>query len=613
MKKITALEILLVGLMTISISLSICGKNPPPIILTFQVDMNEVLDQVQDKNTIGIRGNIAPLSWEKTYVIKDENKDGIYEGSIAFEKEAGQLEFKFVHDDVIWELTTETNRVIDLTKKDLKLPTYQWNENPPLSIAETKALTIPKEKLLEDFEIVKTAYTTMHPGLYRYNTPAQIEQHLAVLKADCSKDLTIPEAYIAFSKFVAQIKCGHTYANFWNQPMITKRAVNYQTDKVPFHFRLAENRMIVTESATSESILKRGTEILSINGRNIEEMLATLLPLQSTDGANAGHQLACLQLFGGSKFEAFDMYFPILFPPKAGKYELSIIDSNNSKVSTVSVPSMSRKERIKIIKKRYPNLIPDVGPDLWNFKMINDETALLTLHSFSIWNWDFDWEAYIKNVFSTLNKKKVPNLIIDIRLNGGGADMVGLEVLKNISQQPIVFPARKQLGRFQEFPSTVKPHIGTWDDSFEKSGIKKLKPMGDGYYAVDGKISAENSFKPYKNNYQGKVYLLVSPFNSSATYYMAGAAKRNGAATLIGQETGGNQKGINGGLIYFLNLPNSKIELDIPVIGDFQIGEHPDKGYEPDVFVAPNVEDIVKGIDTELAATLELIAKEKKN
>jgi len=611
MKKITALETLLVGLMTISISLSICGKNTPPVTLTFQVDMREVLDKIEDKNTIGIRGNIAPLSWEKTYFIKDENKDGIYEGSIAFES-SDQLAFKFVHGAVIWELATESNRVIDLNKKGLQLPIYEWNKNPPLTKAEIKALTIPKEKLLEDYEIVKTAYTTMHPGLYRYNTPAQIEQHLEVLKADCSKDITIPEAYIAFSKFVAQIKCGHTYANFWNQPMITKRAITYQADKVPFHFRLAENRMIITETATDESLLKRGAEVVAINGHAVSDILATLIPLQRTDGANVGQQIVNLQLFGADKFEAFDMYFPILFPPVNGQYELTIKDINSTQASTVIVPSISRKERTKIIKKRFPKLLPEIGPDLWNFKMLNDETALLTLHSFSIWNWDFDWEVYIKDVFTTLNKKKVPNLIIDIRLNGGGADMVGLEVLKNISQQPIVFSARKELGRFTEFPATVKPHIGTWDDWFETKGIKKMKPMGDGYYAVDGKISKEKSFKPYKNNYQGKVYLLVSPFNSSATYYMAGAAKRSGAATLVGQETGGNQRGINGGLIYFLTLPNSKIELDIPVIGDFKIGEHPDKGYEPDVFVEPNVDDIVKGADSELAATLKLIAERKK-
>ena len=612
MKKITFLEILLIGLMTLSISFSICGKNTPPITLTFQVDMNEVLAKVQDKNTIGIRGNIPPLNWDETYYLTDENKDGIFDGAVTFENRNSPLEYKFVYGDVVWELTTESNRVLDLAKTDLQLSVLQWNKNPPLARAEIKDLTISKEKLLEDFEIVKTAYTTMHPGLYRYNTPTQIAEHLAQLKADCSKDLTIPEAYIAFSKFVAKIKCGHTYANFWNQPMVVKRAVNYQTDKVPFHFRLVENRMIITESATDNSLLKRGTEILAINGYSVQEILAALIPLQSTDGANVGHQIANIQLFGVGKFEAFDMYFPILFPPTNGKYELSIMDLNNSKKSTVSVPSMSRKERTQIIKNRFPDLIPDDGPDLWNFKMLNEETALLTLHSFAIWNWDFKWRRYIKNTFATLKEKNIPNLIIDIRLNGGGADIVGLTVLKNISQQPIVFPARKELGRFTKFPASVKPYIGTWDNSFENKAIKKMKPMGDGYYAIDGKISKAQSFNPPKNNYQGKVYLLVGPLNSSATYYMAGAAKRNGAATLVGQETGGNQKGINGGLLYFLKLPNSKIELDIPVIGDFQIGEHPDKGYEPDVLVAPNVDDIVNGIDTELATTLELIAQEKK-
>ena len=272
---------------------------------------------------------------------------------------------------------------------------------------------------------------------------------------------------------------------------------------------------------------------------------------------------------------------------------------------------MSKKERVNRIKKRFPDMIPEVGPDLWQFKMIDDRTALLTLHSFSIWNWDFDWKAYIDNVFKQLKTKAVPNLIIDIRLNGGGADMVGLELLKNISQQPIVFTARKEMSRFTEFPASVKPHIGTWDKWFETKGIQKFKPIEEGYYSMGGKVSEAKSFKPYKNNYKGKVFLLVSPFNSSATYYLAGTAQRINAATLVGQETGGNQQGINGGLIYFLTLPNSHIELDIPVVGDFQIGDKPDRGYLPEVLVQSNVADIANGVDSELAAVLALIKKDK--
>ena len=105
MKKITFLEILLIGLMTVSITFSICGKNTPPITLTFQVDMNEVLAKVQDKNTIGIRGNIPPLNWDETYYLTDENKDGIFDGAVTFENRNSPLEYKFVYGDVVWELT----------------------------------------------------------------------------------------------------------------------------------------------------------------------------------------------------------------------------------------------------------------------------------------------------------------------------------------------------------------------------------------------------------------------------------------------------------------------------------------------------------------------------
>ena len=201
---------------------------------------------------------------------------------------------------------------MDISKNDVTLPSFTWNEIPPLTAAEIKAHTIPSKKLLADFEIVKAAFTTIHPGLYRYNTPETIDQHLADLKMELSKDLTIPEAYIAFSRFTATIKCGHTYANFWNQPMLVKRAISYQPDKIPFQFRIVEKRMIITESATPE--LKKGMEVVAINGQPWEAILPELLQLVKTDGANEGQQLVNLQLSGTSKFESFDIYFPILFP-----------------------------------------------------------------------------------------------------------------------------------------------------------------------------------------------------------------------------------------------------------------------------------------------------------
>ena len=607
MKKNTFFEILVISLLTISCSLSIYGKT---IELDIRLDMRAELANVKDKNTIGIRGNTNPLSWKKTYLLSDNDGDGIYTGTIVVKSTDKKLEFKFIHSETIWELSSEGNRIFDLSNMNLPLQLFTWDEITPLSIEEIAAQTIPSEQLLEDFEIVKSAYTIMHPGLYRYNTPETINQHLLDLKENLSKDLTIPEAYIAFSRFLAQIKCGHTYANFWNQPTIVKRAITFQPDKIPFHFRIIEKRMIISESAIPE--LKRGLEVTAINGKPWQEILAELLPLIGADGTNVGQQLVNLQLLGISKFEAFDMCFPILFPPHNNKYTLDLMNINTQKKETIIVSAMSRKERIKVIKAKFPEAIPTSEKELWQFKIIDKQTALLTLHTFSTWNFKMDWKAFIKNAFTILEEQNIPNLIIDIRYNSGGNDAVGLELFKHIAKHPISIPARKDLYRFTQFPENVKPHIGTWDNWFENGGIQKLKPIEKGFYAMNGEITKEQQSNLYKKPYNGKVYLLVSPYNSSATYYLAAGAKRMHLATLVGQETGGNQKGINGGQIYFLNLPNSKIELDIPIAGVFPLDEQPDRGYLPDLMVTPKVENVMDGVDTELETVLKLIRGKRK-
>jgi len=96
---------------------------------------------------------------------------------------------------------------------------------------------------------------------------------------------------------------------------------------------------------------------------------------------------------------------------------------------------------------------------------------------------------------------------------------------------------------------------------------------------------------------------------------MATYVKEYNLATIIGQPTGGNQRGINGGYIFFHRLPHSKIEIDIPVIKT-TIQEvtsiTPNGGIVPDIIVDKTIPDFINGIDTELEATLNLIRKSNK-
>jgi len=110
--------------------------------------------------------------------------------------------------------------------------------------------------------------------------------------------------------------------------------------------------------------------------------------------------------------------------------------------------------------------------------------------------------------------------------------------------------------------------------------------------------------------YSGRIWVLIGAANSSATFEFAAALQRHRLGTLVGQTTGGNQRGITGGAFFFLRLPKSGIEVDVPLIGQFPISERPlpDAGLEPDVHVQPRVEDIAAGRDAELEEVLRLIA-----
>jgi hypothetical protein len=70
--------------------------------ISFYLDLSA--HKVDNPEEVGLRGSKAPLSWEKSYAMKDEG-NGIYRATVEFEnlKPGEKVEYKYVHGDVIWE------------------------------------------------------------------------------------------------------------------------------------------------------------------------------------------------------------------------------------------------------------------------------------------------------------------------------------------------------------------------------------------------------------------------------------------------------------------------------------------------------------------------------
>lgn len=459
---------------------------------------------------------------------------------------------------------------------------------------------LPAKDLQADVAILRRAFEALHPGLYRYNTPAQMDRAFRDLEAEFRRDRTLAEAYLAFSVFAAKVRCGHTYPSFFNQKDAVEEAL-FQGGRVPFFFRWLDRRMVVTRNLSTDPRLRPGAEVLSINGVPAADILRRLMTVARADGHNDAKRLSDLEAQGRSRFEAFDIYFPLFFPSSAPRLSLRVRGPEGGRPVTFEVQPQTFEERVALIKASEPSG-GDKDAPAWELRFLDERTAYLRMPTWALYNSKWDWKAFLEESFATLAARPITDLVIDLRGNEGGLD-VGDVILSHLIRSEVPRQAVLRRVRYQKVPADLVPYLDTWDPSFRDWGSAAIEPRG-GFFTLrrDADDDLRAVIAPKPPTFTGRTWVLVGAANSSATFEFAQTLRQNRLGTLVGQPTGGNQRGINGGAFFFLRLPHSGLEIDLPLIGQFPEGDRPDSGLQPDILVTPTVEDIARGRDAELEA-----------
>jgi hypothetical protein len=442
-----------------------------------------------------------------------------------------------------------------------------------------------QEDLRADVAILRTALT-LHPGLYRYNSPTQIHARLARFERAFVAAPGLEARYLLLSRFLATIRCGHSYCNFYNQKKAVAAALFDRPTRLPFHFRWIDGAMVVTAHGGAD--LPPGSAIIAMNGVASRAMLARLMPYARADGHNDAKRVSLLEVRGTDSIEFFDVFHGLEFGiPPEGVHRITAQLPDGRQVA-LELPA------IGLAQRRAQTVAPDYRGDqpVWNWSLRTDGIAVLTMPGWALYDSKWDWRSWLEHRLDELAGAK--GLIVDLRDNEGGEDC-GDPILARLIRTPIIVPLAERRVRFQRTPPSLDRYLDTWDDSFRTLGVG-ARPAANGFYVLQGKRGV-STIEPAGRPLDLPVAALVGPVNSSATFQFAENARRSGKVRLFGAPTGGNRRGINGGCFFFVRLPGSGIEFDLPLIGYFRGTPQPDAGILPDTAVALSIDDVAAGRD----------------
>ncbi len=441
-----------------------------------------------------------------------------------------------------------------------------------------------------DIAILRDALA-LHPGLYRYGSPRDIDARIDRLGAEYVAAGTLDARYLALSRFLATIRCGHSYANFYNQKKKVAEALFDRPTRLPLHFVWVGDAMVVTADHSGTGKLLRGSRIDRINGMSARKMLAALMPYARADGHNDLKRVAQLEVQGVDRYETFDVFQGLMFPPMDGIHRIDAV-SPDGRPLAVELPAVDLAAR----RATMPRPAARGNAPLWSWTTRPDGIVVLTMPDWGTYDSKWDWKTWLDARLDSLRGAK--GLVVDIRDNEGGEDC-GDRLLARLARSDLSETGAMQKLRFQRTAPALDPYLDTWDDSFRTLGVGG-RPLPGGFFERPGAgdiltIAARGPRLTLP------VAILTSATNSSATFQFAQRARRNGLARLYGSTTGGNRRGINGGCFFFVRLPASGLEFDLPLVGYFPPGNEPDAGLHPDVRVSRTIADIAEDRDPVIA------------
>lgn len=457
-----------------------------------------------------------------------------------------------------------------------------------------------KSELTKDYDLLQTILETKHPSLYWYTSRDSMDIYFKQGRdriLDTMTELTF--GWQVLAPLLANIRCGHTsfmMSKGWDGFIKEKTIPSF-----PLSVKVWNDSMMVVADRDKKNKIPRGAFLQSINGMKVSRIIDTLFRYMSADGyADNLDNLRLSTSFPYFYRNVFGIYktFEVAYTDSLGGQFVSQLNWDMPERDTTK-PLPPPPPRVELTRRQRLARLRSLE--------IDSVLAVMTVNTFI----KGGLNQFFRKSFRKIRKNHIQNLVIDLRINGGG------EINKATSLARYI---RNTSFRVADTVWSKEKNFNPYSSRIGKSfwynlGLLVLtKKQADGNYHYG--YWERHAFKPRKkNHFEGKVYVLTNGLTFSASSLFCNMVRGEQGVTLTGEETGGGWYGNGGVMIPNITLPNTKLRVRLPFFRLVQ-ANHPEvkgTGVPPDWYIGPDWRDVLTGRDTKLEAIKASVRAEAKS
>jgi hypothetical protein len=456
--------------------------------------------------------------------------------------------------------------------------------------------TLTADEARRDFDTLRQALEEAHGALYRFVPKRELDRRFDAHRKRLDRPVAHTELLGVLREMLVEVGDGHASVDLDDQTV----AALAEAPLIPIRTVIEGDRMIiVSNDSPSDTLLRPGMEVTSINGRTPSQILAVLLPKISRDGFIETGRRSRVGRALSNQFH--------LFVDQSPTYVITAADAAGRSVSVTlpGVTDAARAKNVNPVNDPYRAAFARIDAPVENISLrsVGDGIAVLRVRGFG----GERFPSQLDSVVVAAVDAGTRAMILDLRGNGGGVDDFGALLVSKFRSSPFRYFDHIHL-------TTIRPSFATWKPStFDDTRDGTVPDPRGGYLVTTRLHPGVGELQPAPKPFLGPLVVLMDGATFSTAADVTAALRSQGRATFIGEETGGAYEGNTSGLNAQIVLPASGFKSKIQMYGYVNaVKPAPNgRGTIPDHVVPRTTSDILRGVDEGIAKAVEILTGAK--